>query len=171
MVRGSDLDIIVVATDDLPEEALQALDDAIYRKKHFLLVHPDYREEIDYIIKRLAKVREQLRFDTFEHMVAAKILHEGQMLCGSAEVFQTIKDLVKQTGVPEKLAAMEKQARAGSPRRGGPSAGLVGGHSNGRTLQPVLHAGRRRRNLLNVKLSPPSAIIRHLAPLPKRRTP
>ncbi len=110
MVRGSDLDIIVVATDDLPEEALQALDDAIYRKKHFLLVHPDHREEIDYVIKRLAKVREQLRFDTFEHMVASKILHEGLMLCGSAEVFQAIKDLVRQHGVTEKLAAMEAQA-------------------------------------------------------------
>lgn len=110
MVRGSDLDIIVVAADDFPEESLQALDDAIYRKKHFLLVHPDHREEIDYVIKRLARVREQLKFDTFEHMVASKILNEGLMLCGSADLFQTIKDLVKQNGVQEKLAAMEKAA-------------------------------------------------------------
>ena len=110
MVRGSDLDIIVAATDDFSEEALRELDDAIHRRKHFLLVHPDHREEIDYIIKRLAKVREQLRFDTFEHRVASKILHEGQMLCGSAEVFETIKALVREHGVPEKLAAMEAQA-------------------------------------------------------------
>ena len=110
MVRGSDLDIIVVATDDFSDEALQALDDAIYRKKHFLLVHPDHQEEIDYVIKKLAKVRDQLQFDTFEHMVASKILHEGQMLCGSAEVFETIKDLVRKHGVPEKLSAMEAQA-------------------------------------------------------------
>ena len=115
MVRGSDLDIIVVATDDFPEEALLALDEAIYRKKHFLLVHPDHREEIDYVIKRLAKVREQLRFDTFEHMVASKILHEGQMLCSSAEVFETVKQLVRESNVPEKLAAME--ARAAEDRR------------------------------------------------------
>jgi hypothetical protein len=110
MVRGSDLDIIVVATDDFPGEALRELDEAIHRKKHFLLVHPDHREEIDYVIKRLARVREQLRFDTFEHMVACKILHEGQMLCGAAEVFATIQDLVREHGVPEKLAALEAQA-------------------------------------------------------------
>jgi hypothetical protein len=110
MVRGSDLDIIIVATDDLPADALKSLDSAVYRKKHFLLVHPDYREEIDYVIKRLAKVRDQLRFDTFEHMIASKILLEGQRLCGSSTVFQAIKDLVEEHGVPEKLAAMEEQA-------------------------------------------------------------
>jgi hypothetical protein len=110
LVRGSDLDIILVAMDDFPEAALRELDEAIYRKKHYLLVHPDHREEIDYVVKRLSKVREQLRFDTFEHRVASKILHEGQMLCGSAEVFATVKDLVKAHGVPEKLAALEAQA-------------------------------------------------------------
>jgi hypothetical protein len=89
---------------------LHALDEAIYRKKHFLLVHPDYREEIDYIIKRIAKVREQLHFDTFEHMVASNIIDEGQMLCGSAAVFQSIKNLVEENGVPEKIKAMEEQA-------------------------------------------------------------
>lgn len=110
MVRGSDLDIIAVSTDELEEQTLTALDDAIYRKKHYLLVHPDYREEIDYVIKRLAKVRDQLQFDTFEHMVASKILHEGQLLYGSSTVFQAIKDLVARQGVPGKLAAMEQAA-------------------------------------------------------------
>ena len=110
MVRGSDLDIIVVATDDLPEDAFTALDDAILRRKHYLLVHPSYQEEIDYVVKRLAKVREQLRFDDFKHMVASKILHEGQMLYGSAALFRTIKDLVRDCGVPQKLLAMEERA-------------------------------------------------------------
>lgn len=115
MVRGSDLDIIVVATDDCPGDLLVKMDDAIYRRKHFLLVHPDYREEIDYVIKRLARVREQLRFDTFEHRVASKILHEGRMLCGSMEVFETIKGMVRDSGVPEKIATLE--ARAVEDRR------------------------------------------------------
>ncbi|MBN2370107.1 MAG: hypothetical protein JXO72_06440 [Vicinamibacteria bacterium] len=110
MVRGSDLDIIVVAADDLPAEALAALDNAIFRRKHYLLVHPDYHEEIDYVVKRLAKVREQLRFDAFKHMVASKILHEGRILYGSAELFRTIKDLVNEHGVTRKLMAMEEMA-------------------------------------------------------------
>jgi hypothetical protein len=123
MVRGSDLDIIVVATDDCPGDILKKVDDAIYRRKHFLLVHPDYREEIDYVIKRLSRVGEQLRFDTFEHRVASKILHEGQMLCGSREVFETIKGMVRESGAPAKLAAME--ARAVEDRRAA-EASLLG---------------------------------------------
>ncbi len=110
MVRGSDLDIVVVTQDDLSSEALRALDWAIYAKKHFLLIHPDYREEVDYLIKDVSRVREQLRFDNFEHMVASKILDEGQMLCGSPAVFQMVKNLVEEYGVPGKLRSLEQQA-------------------------------------------------------------
>ena len=112
LVRGSDLDIIVVVDDDLPEEAVRLLDRAIYRKKHYHLVHPDYREEIDYILKNLERVREQLRFDSFESMVACKILNEGKHLHGSVALFQRIKTLVAEHGIPERLMAMEEQAIA-----------------------------------------------------------
>jgi len=102
----------VVADDDFPAEALRELDSAIYRKKHVLLVSPRHHEEIDYVVKRIAQVREQLRFDTFQHCVAAKILHEGEMLCGSREVFEVIKALVDESGVPAKLGELERQAAA-----------------------------------------------------------
>jgi hypothetical protein len=110
MVRGSDLDVIVVAADDFPAEALRQLDLAIYRKKHYILFNPSHREEIDYVIKCVAKVQEQLRFDTFEHCVASKILYEGEMLCGSRELFDLIKELVEESGVPSKIAGLERQA-------------------------------------------------------------
>ncbi len=112
MVRGSDLDIVAVAEDDLPMEVFRALDRAIFKKKHFLLTHPDYREEIDYLIKDLAKVRIQLEFDTFQHMVASKILDEGSLLCGSPAVFRRIKDLLEKYGIPGKLRRLEEQATA-----------------------------------------------------------
>jgi hypothetical protein len=110
LVRGSDLDVIAVAEDDFPAEALAQLDAAIHRKKHYLLVSPSHHEEIDYVVKHVALVREQLMFDTFEHCVASKILHEGEMLCGSREVFDLTKMLVEQSGVPAKLAGLERQA-------------------------------------------------------------
>ncbi len=113
MVRGSDLDIIGIADDGLPQPLFDALDKAIYRKKHFLLVHPDYREEIDYILKRLARVREQFRFDSFESMVASKILFEGNFLLGSELLFQETKGSLMESGVPRKLADMEERALFG----------------------------------------------------------
>jgi hypothetical protein len=110
MVRGSDLDIIVVAEDDVPKNMLKVLDAAILKKKYYLLVHPNYQEEIDYLVKDIARVREQLAFDTFQHMIAGKILHESAFLYGSALVFEKIKRMVDEFGVAQKLDALEKIA-------------------------------------------------------------
>jgi hypothetical protein len=110
MVRGSDLDIIVIAEDDVSKDALKDLDQAIFRKKYYLLVHPNYHEEIDYLVKDIAKVRQQLAFDSFQHMIASKIIHEGELLYGSVAVFQKIKTMVEEMKAHEKIAALEKQA-------------------------------------------------------------
>ncbi|HTY62882.1 MAG TPA: hypothetical protein VMG30_11585 [Acidobacteriota bacterium] len=110
MVRGSDLDIVVIAEDEVPKAALKDLDQAIYRKKHYLLVHPNYHEEIDYLVKDISKVRRQLAFDSFQHMIASKIINEGEWLCGSSGVFRKIKAMVEEARVPEKIVAMESQA-------------------------------------------------------------
>lgn len=112
MVRGSDLDIIAITSNDLPPERAQALDNAIYKKKHFMLVHPDYREEVDYLVKDLRRVREQAAFDTFESMVACKIMDEGQLLYGSRALFQTVKNILRERRIPERLARMETLAAA-----------------------------------------------------------
>jgi len=108
MVRGSDLDIIVVAGDDLDPEVSRSLDNYIHKRKHLLLVND--REEIDYLIKSMSRVREQLNFDIFSSMVASKILNEGQFLYGNKDVFQEVKKLVVEYGIPDKLGVLEKQA-------------------------------------------------------------
>jgi hypothetical protein len=110
MVRGSDLDVIVVVSDDLPETDRRTLDDAIYRQKHYLLTHPDHQEEIDYVLKPLEKVRQQLACDRFEHMVACKILCECRLLYGSPFLYDEILKLVDASGVRAKLAALQTAA-------------------------------------------------------------
>lgn len=111
MVRGSDLDVIVVATDDVSAEELQALDRAVHARKHYVLFDPEAREEIDYVIKSLSTVRDQLEFDSFEHAVASKILHEGWFLCGNRDVFAQVKGLVDDRGVPKLLDDLTERAR------------------------------------------------------------
>ncbi len=110
-VRGSDLDIVVVTGEDLAPDAVSALDRAIYDRKHFLLVHPRYREELDYLIKDLDRVRRQLEFDTFERMVASKILHEGEFLAGSPRIFEYVKELLEEKEIPKKIAGLAGRAR------------------------------------------------------------
>ncbi len=112
LVRGSDLDLIIVVADEMPEETARALDDAIYRQKHYLLTHPDHQEEIDYVLKPMEKVRQQLAFDRFEHMVACKILCECELLYGSPFLFDEAMRLVDDSGVRRKLDAMQAAAEA-----------------------------------------------------------
>ena len=72
---------------------------------------PHLKEEIDYIIKKLNRVREQVRFETFKHMVACKILHEGTLLYGSEYLFSTVKGMLREHGIVSKLNELEKHAR------------------------------------------------------------
>jgi hypothetical protein len=110
-VNGSDMDIVVIVDDLFPKTLMERLDDAIYQEKIRLLITPHLREEIDYIVKDLDRVREQVRFDTFKRMVACKILHEGTMIYGSEELFHRVKGLLREHGVADRIEAMEREAR------------------------------------------------------------
>ncbi len=109
-VNGSDMDIVVIVDEELPGTQTKRLDEAIYQEKYRLLMTPHLREEIDYVVKGLKRVREQVRFDTFRHMVACKILHEGTHLYGSEALFHQVKMILKDTGVDRKLTEMEARS-------------------------------------------------------------
>jgi len=111
LVNGSDIDMVVIVDDRTPEDLLRRLDDAIYKEKYRILIAPRLREEIDYIVKKLGRVRDQVRFDTFRHMVACKILQEGTFLYGSEDMFSTIKAMLREHGVTEKLNHLERRAK------------------------------------------------------------
>lgn len=111
LVKGSDMDLVVVVDDQFPKTSMERMDEAIYKEKYRLLITPHLREEIDYIVKKLERVREQVRFDTFKHMVACKLLQEGTLLYGSEEVFHTLKTMLRDHGVTQKLKELESKAR------------------------------------------------------------
>jgi len=109
LVKGSDLDIVVV-TQGLPASISKRLDLSIYNQKNLLLKNPSYKEEIDYIIKDISKVERQLDFDNFESMVASKILYEGKFLYGDMGIFNKIKEMLFNKGIPVKLKVLEEKA-------------------------------------------------------------
>ena len=110
LVKGSDMDLVVITDDQIPDDLIKRLDDTIYQEKYKLLITPHVKEELDYIVKKLERVREQVRFDTFKHMVACKILHEGTLLYGSEDLFSCVKIMLFQAGIEGKLNDLEKQA-------------------------------------------------------------
>lgn len=110
MVRGSDLDLVVVVADEaLPEVAAQ-LDELMYRQKYRYLINPAAREEIDYVVKPLSRVQEQAAFDSFPRMVACKILEEAVLVYGSARLFRQARALLEEQGVRARLRDMEALA-------------------------------------------------------------
>ena len=110
LVRGSDLDVVIVSDEEVTEVEREALDEMLYQEKWNMLVLPQFREEIDYVVKDMTKVLTQLQFDSFRHMVACKIMHESELLYGSEELFVRIKRLVGEYGIPDKLRRMEGRA-------------------------------------------------------------
>lgn len=111
LVKGSDLDIVIITEDTLPKKIVEELDNRIYKEKYRYLKDPDFREEIDYIIKDLSKTKEQLNFDSFERMIASKLLYEGKLLYGSQRMFKNIKKMLFERKIDDKLAELEKKAR------------------------------------------------------------
>ena len=109
-VRGSDLDVVIVSNDEFSDKERQDLDRRVYQEKWYMLVMPQVREEIDYVVKDMARVRTQLAFDSFRHMIACKILHESELLYGSEDLFACIKRLVGEFGVPDKLQRLQDRA-------------------------------------------------------------
>ena len=111
MVNGSDMDIVVIVHDRFPDPLMDQLDEAIYQKKQRILSVPHLREEIDYVVKKMDRIREQIQFNTFRRMLACKILQEGAFLYGSEKIFQVVKSMLKDYGITDKLAEMERAAK------------------------------------------------------------
>jgi hypothetical protein len=112
LVRGSDLDLVVILDDHVPDHLIRTLDHALYQEKYRFLKSPSINEEVDYVVKKLERVREQVRFDTFKHMVACKILQEGRLIGGSDRFHQEVMRLLEDHGVVEKLDRLHEAAIA-----------------------------------------------------------
>lgn len=109
-VDGSDLDLVVLVSDDAPNEAVAGLDAAIKQRKWLYLRNPALREEVDYVVKRFARLAEQAEFDTFTRMVACKVFDEAQLLAGSRALHEAGRALLAERGVLERLRELEVAA-------------------------------------------------------------
>jgi len=110
LVRGSDIDLVVILNDNVPDDFIRRLDSTIYQEKYKFLKSPSINEEIDYVVKKLDRVREQVRFDTFKNMVACKILQEGKLIGGSDRLYHKVIRLLQDNGVLEKLDRLQGAA-------------------------------------------------------------
>jgi hypothetical protein len=109
-VKGSDLDIVAIGEDELGAEVFSRLDKSLHDRKYFYLAHPDWREELDYIVKPLSHFRGQLEFESFQDMVACKIVREAHFLYGSLPLLEKINHLLADRAIPARLDRLEETA-------------------------------------------------------------
>jgi len=105
LVAGSDLDVVVVV---LEEEHIPKLDSLLFEAKYKLLARPQRKEELDYIVKPIQKVEEQLNFETFEDRVACKIFYEAEYLAGERSIFEDILREMKSRGIFNEIRRLEE---------------------------------------------------------------
>ena len=53
-----------------------------------------------------------MRFDSFKHLLACKILQEGTLLYGNEDIFHYVKAMLRDTGVAGQLEGLETRAKA-----------------------------------------------------------
>ncbi|SMO48224.1 hypothetical protein [Propioniciclava tarda] len=110
VVEGSDLDIIVLVRDADAAALMPVLDEALLGRKWLYLRNPAFREEVDYVIKPMARLADQASFDSFTTMVACKVFDEAELIYGSAAVYEEGLALLRDNDVPGRLRALEALA-------------------------------------------------------------
>lgn len=117
IMSGSDIDVIIVHTSDADPADLKIIDDMLSVRKTHLMKHPDFRQELDFIIKPIERVAGQVKYASIEDKIASKIIFESLLVWGSAGVYTQIKTLLDHSGAADRirsdfLIAIEERTEA-----------------------------------------------------------
>lgn len=99
MVKGSDIDIVIILSDELPDDIRRQIDTDMIALKNYYLKHPDYRHEIDFITKRKSTMERQFHYTDIHEKIASKIAYESMFLGGSLTLYMEVRDAMVSTGV------------------------------------------------------------------------
>ena len=105
MVKGSDIDIVIILSESLPDEIKTRIDDEMIALKSLYLRHPQYRHEIDFICKRKSTMERQFQYTDIHDKIASKIAYESMFLGGSLTLYMEVRDAMLRTGVDRLIEA------------------------------------------------------------------
>lgn len=105
MVRGSDVDIVIILSDALPDEVQETIDGEMVRLKSVYLRHPGHRQEIDFITKRQSVMERQFGYGDIHDKIASKIAYESMFLGGSLTMYMDVREAMTRLGVDKLIEA------------------------------------------------------------------
>ena len=99
MVKGSDIDIVIILSESLPDDIKPRIDNEMTALKSLYLRHPQYRHEIDFICKRKSTMEKQFQYADIHDKIASKVAYESVFLGGSLTLYMEVRDAMERTGV------------------------------------------------------------------------
>lgn len=104
-VNGSDIDIVIVTNNQADPAKIKAIGDGLLKIKRLYLLMPKVREELDFIVKPLSKMLEQLAYGDIHEKIASKILYESYFLMGRVDIYESLMRNLEVSGTLARIEA------------------------------------------------------------------
>jgi hypothetical protein len=104
-IKGSDIDIVIINNLESDPEKVAAIESELLKIKRLYLVSPDIREELDFIVKPVGRMLDQLSYQDIHQKIATKILYESYFLMGRVDIYQSLMRHLDVTGARAKIEA------------------------------------------------------------------
>lgn len=97
-INGSDIDIVIVTNRGAPKDKIAQIESQLLTTKKAYLITPNIQEELDFIVKPIETMLEQLAYGDIHQKIASKILYESYFLMGRVDIYQTLMQHLKLRG-------------------------------------------------------------------------
>lgn len=104
-VNGSDIDIVIVANNQADPKKIAAIEASLLKIKRLYLLMPQVREELDFIVKPVDRMIEQLNYGDIHQRIASKILYESYFLMGRVDIYESLMQNLEARGTRARIEA------------------------------------------------------------------
>lgn len=103
IIKGSDIDIIVVYNHMMDEAVVKAAEKQILAYKYQAIKDPNIAQEIDFLFKPVSKMLSQFSYSDIHQKIASKILYESFFLYGSLDLYEKLQTELEFSGTVKKI--------------------------------------------------------------------
>lgn len=104
-IKGSDIDLVIVTNNEADPKTIKAIEDSLLKIKRQYLINPSIREELDFIVKPVEKMLEQLSYRDIHEKIASKILYESYFLMGRVDIYESLMTNLELRGTRGRIEA------------------------------------------------------------------
>lgn len=102
-IKGSDIDIIIIKNLESNSDKVAQIDAELLKIKRQYLISPNIREELDFIVKPIGRMLDQLSYQDIHQKIATKILYESYFLMGRVDIYQSLMRHLEVSGARKKI--------------------------------------------------------------------